>query len=379
MGAYTPTSKLFQASDNTLVYVLDSTYTTIAVIDTYESFIWTERYLEAGDFELYVPVSADGVKHLQVGNYLSIVDSSEYMIIEKLQTDNDVEDGYKLIVTGRTLGSVLDRRVIWNRTTLTGEFQNGVKKLLDDNVINPTVTGRAIPNFIFKTSTDTRVTTPTYEMEYLGDVLYDVIVDICTEKDIGWRVLPYSTGGFQFELYAGTNHSYDQTERLYVVFSPAYDNLVGSQYTYTLENYKTVARVEGPEVEGYDQFMGTAVKGADSGLARRETYTTASIDSDVTKTDDNGELTDNQIAQINSIMTQNGLDALAETAIDEVFEAEIDATKQFVYDEHFTLGDIVQVEDVLGFSRKVRVSEVMRSWDINGYTMTPTFVTMEEN
>lgn len=379
MGAYTPTSKVIQPSDNTLIYVLDASYTTIAIIDTYESFIWTERYLEAGDFELYLPVSAEGVKFLQVGNYLSIVDSPNYMIIEKLQTENDLEDGYKLIVTGRTLGSILDRRVIWDRITLTGGFQNGVKQLLDANVISPSVSGRAISGFTFKTSSDSRVTSPTLDTEYLGEVLYDAIVDLCTEKDIGWRVYPSGSGGFQFELYAGTNHSYDQTERPYVVFSPGYDNLIGSKYTYTLENYKTVARVEGPEVEGYDQFMGSAEKGAASGLARRETYTTASVDSDVTKVDDNGELSKSQISQINAILTQKGLEALAETAIDEAFEAEIDATRQFVYDEHFTLGDIVQVEDVLGFSRKVRVSEVMRSWDTNGYTMTPTFVTMEEN
>lgn len=379
MGAYTPTSKVLQPSDNTLIYVLDGSYTTVAVIDTYESFIWTERYLEAGDFELYLPIDANGIKLLKVGNYLSIVDSPNYMIIENLQTESDIEDGDKLVVTGRTLGSVLDRRVIWDRVTLTGTFQNGVKKLLDDNVISPSVSDRAIPGFIFKTSTDGAIATMTLDTEYLGEGLYDAIVELCTEKDVGWRVYPSGAGGFQFELYAGVNHSYDQTERPYVVFSQAYDNLIGSKYTYTLENYKTVARVEGPEVDGYSQFMGVAERGAVSGLSRRETYTTASVDSDVTKVDASGKLTVDQISKINAILNQKGLEALAETSIDEAFEAEIDATRQFVHGEHFELGDIVQVEDVLGFSRKVRVSEVMRSWDTNGYTMTPTFVTMEEN
>ncbi len=379
MGAYTPTSKVLQPSDNTLIYVLDGSYTTIAVIDTYESFIWTERYLEAGDFELYLPINARDIKKLQVGNYLSIVDSPNYMIIENLETESDIEDGDKLIVTGRTLGSVLDRRVIWDRVTLTGTFQNGVKKLLDDNVISPSVSARAIPGFIFKASTDSKITTMTLDTEYLGEGLYEAIVELCTEKDIGWRVLPSGAGGFQFELYAGVNHSYDQTERPYVVFSQAYDNLIGSKYTYTLENYKTVARVEGPEVTGYPQFMGVAERGAVSGLSRRETYTSASVDSDVTKVDKSGKLTSSQINKINAILNQKGLEALAETSIDEAFEAEIDATRQFVYGEHFELGDIVQVEDALGFSRKVRVSEVMRSWDTNGYTMTPTFITMEEN
>ena len=200
MGAYTPTSKVLQPSDNTLIYVLDGSYTTLTVIDTYESFIWTERYLEAGDFELYLPIDARGIKQLQVGNYLSIVDSPNYMIIENLETESDIEDGDKLIVTGRTLGSVLDRRVIWDRVTLTGTFQNGVKKLLDDNVISPSVSARAIPGFIFKASTDSKITAMTLDTEYLGEGLYEAIVELCTEKDIGWRVYPSGAGGFQFEL-----------------------------------------------------------------------------------------------------------------------------------------------------------------------------------
>ena len=169
MGAYTPTSKVLQPSDNTFIYVLDGSYTTLTVIDTYESFIWTERYLEAGDFELYLPVDAHDIKKLQVGNYLSIVDSPNYMIIENLETESDIEDGDKLIVTGRTLGSVLDRRVIWDRVTLTGTFQNGVKKLLDDNVISPSVSARAIPGFRFKPSTDSKITAMTLDTEYLGE------------------------------------------------------------------------------------------------------------------------------------------------------------------------------------------------------------------
>ena len=38
--------------------IMDKDFKSVAVIDDYESFIWTDRYTGYGDFELYAPVSA---------------------------------------------------------------------------------------------------------------------------------------------------------------------------------------------------------------------------------------------------------------------------------------------------------------------------------
>ena len=35
------------------INVLDTDFNIVTVIDTYESFIWTDRFREPGDFELY--------------------------------------------------------------------------------------------------------------------------------------------------------------------------------------------------------------------------------------------------------------------------------------------------------------------------------------
>lgn len=373
MSEYMPQYKVLTPSDNTLVYVLDGSYTTIAVIDMYESLIWTERYLEAGDFELYVPLTMKDLDKITIGSYLAIEDSDRLMIVEKFQQETDVEDGDKMTITGRTLESILDRRVIWNYTVLNGEFQNGIKRLIDENVISPAESGRQIPGFSFATSSDSAITSKTLDTQYLGENLYDSIVELCTEKDIGWKVLPNGAGGFQFSLYPGVNYAYDQSARPYVVFSPGYDNLIGSKYVYSLGDYKTVARVGG-EGDGYDKRLGSAAvsAGEGSGLSRREMYVNSGVSG---KDEDGEELSE---SEYQAALTQKGLEALADTDIDEAFEAEIDASRQFIYDEHFSLGDIVQVEDKIGLSRKVRISEIMRSWDTNGLTMTPTFTTLEE-
>ena len=36
--------------------ILDKSYATTAVLDKFESFIWTDRFRGYGDFEIYMPV-----------------------------------------------------------------------------------------------------------------------------------------------------------------------------------------------------------------------------------------------------------------------------------------------------------------------------------
>ena len=50
------------------IYVLDSSFSRINVIDTYESFIWTDRLNECGDFELYSSVNSTLLSKLSIGS-----------------------------------------------------------------------------------------------------------------------------------------------------------------------------------------------------------------------------------------------------------------------------------------------------------------------
>ena len=83
--------------------VLDKNYDGIAMIDTFTSAIWTVRYDEAGDFEIYTPVRLDYIQAMQIGNYLWNRDSDRLMVIETVEIETDAEEGPQLIVTGRSL------------------------------------------------------------------------------------------------------------------------------------------------------------------------------------------------------------------------------------------------------------------------------------
>ena len=128
--------------------VLNTALESSSILDTYNSLIWTDRYYKYGDFEIFTPVSLEIVAQIQKGYYLWSRDSEHTMIVESIEIASDVESGNKLVVTGRSLESILCRRIVWKTTNLTGSLQAGVKKLITDAIINPTDSSRKIDNFI---------------------------------------------------------------------------------------------------------------------------------------------------------------------------------------------------------------------------------------
>ena len=67
------------------LYVLDEDYEEVAVIDSYNSLIWTERFDEFGDFELHTPSNRDLREILKKGTVLSIENSYRMMVVESIE------------------------------------------------------------------------------------------------------------------------------------------------------------------------------------------------------------------------------------------------------------------------------------------------------
>ena len=61
------------------------------------------------------------------------------MVIEELEIESDPEISPTLIVKGRSLESVLDRRIIWGQIILDGNLQTEIERILDENIINPVI------------------------------------------------------------------------------------------------------------------------------------------------------------------------------------------------------------------------------------------------
>lgn len=263
------------------LYILNRNLDAITLIDSYTSLIWTDRYYEYGDFELYMPMSASLLDSIKQDHYIWCQKSEHVMIIEKILINSNAEDGDYVTVSGRSLESILDRRVVWGLKQLSGSLQEGIKTLLNESIISPSKETRKIDNFIFEESTDPVITELTAEKQYTGDNVYEAIRDLCISNNIGFKVTLDDNKQFVFKLYSGSDRSYDQIENPYVIFSPNFENLVDSNYMESKSSLKNVTLVGGEGEGTARRYTGV---GDVSGLDRREIFTDArDISSEITE------------------------------------------------------------------------------------------------
>ena len=351
---------------------MDHRFDAYAAVDAYKSLIWAERYSKCGDFELYIPATKEAFSLLKKNDYVRIRDSERYMIIETIDLQTDAEVGDYISITGRSLESILERRIIWGMTVLAGDFQTGIKTLLDRNVISPDISERKIPNFTFKESTDPRITSLTLEAQYFGENLYDEIVKLCTEHNVGFKILPVYPGGFEFSLYFGVDRSYSQNENPWVVFSSKYGNLISSNYTSSFKNLKNAALVGGQD-DGSNRVTVAVSVDNSQGLSRREIFVDAYGVVDEESQD--GVVSESYENQLR----QKAEEELANTNVVEAFDGEVDTSLQYVYGKDFYLGDIIQIANDYGMEVSSRISEIVVSYDETGRKTVPTFTVTSDD
>lgn len=341
------------------IYVLNKSYQTVGVIDFASSIIWTKKYYEIGDFEIYAPATDKAIALLQEGFYLVRTDCDMVGIIENISLTTDAESGNWLTVTGRDAKSILERRIVWEQTNLYGTAANGIITLLNNNIISA-AEERKISNFT-ATAPNPAIFTDKLEKQITGKNLYESILAICQEFHYGSKVT-LNNGTFNFELYKGVDRAVSQAANPHVVFSPEYENFLSSEYSLETTNYRNVALVAG---EGEGKTRVTQTVGTASGLDRYEIY----VDSRNTSSND-GEITESEYA---NLLIAEGQETLASNVKTETFEGNINSGRTYEYNSDYFLGDIVTMRNEFGMQKDVRIIEVIESLDENGLTITPSF------
>lgn len=253
-----------------ILYIMNPQLETIKPIDNASSVIWTRRYFESGDFEIYIHADAEILKCLQADNFVRRYESDMVGIIETTKVTTDPENGDYITVTGRDLKSLLSRRIVWKQTSVNGTVKECIEQLLNENVINPTDSSRKLSNFVigdYDTGADI-----TLSAQYTGNSLYDVICEICKTNGLGWDISLDNEKNFVFRLFEGSNRSYEQTENNFVVFSPDFNNLLSTTYALDKLLEKNFVNVAG---EGEGLLRRMLGVGSTSGLLRREEFVDA--------------------------------------------------------------------------------------------------------
>lgn len=371
---------------NLVVY--DKTFTPVGVTDIYESVIWTERYYECGDFEIYTAATTKLIRLLKEDYYVRSSESDYTMVIEHVKIEEDVENGDKLIVSGRSLESILDRRIIWDNIKIQGTVVEGFQQIFDANIINPENSKRKVSNFVFDTPTDASILSAQLVASYYGSTILEAVQSVCQQLGFGFRIyFETSSKILHFQLFNGLNLSADKAKNQnnkVVIFSPKFDNLISSNYELDREPYKNVTLVGGivnesavqkrVEVEGRIPNSLGQMTDIPEGLDRREVYTDATSLSN--KDEQNQEISDEEY---NKRLANEGYGALNEFDYGETIDTSVEPNYNWHYgntaSDDYYLGDIVTISNAYGMSIMARVIEVVRSHDTSGNTVIPSFST----
>lgn len=326
----------------TVLYLLDSSFRKIAVIDTWVSLIWIKRYQDVGEFELYIPSVQAGI--FEAGQFIRRADTGSVMMVTDITYTTDEEAGDYCTITGKSLENLLSQRVIWDDTTVTGKAEGAIYRLVERNAISSDAL--SVRRFGFLSLAVPKGLDGEGEYKYSGNNLLDAVIKLCQASGLGFRI-----ENNVFEVYAGVDRSYQQSNNDYVVFSAKLDNLSSSTYSIDTTTDRNVCRVYSEASDtpyGYVKL----VVGTDIGLARREVYYKG------------------QSNAADAVLQEQAATILAQSQVTESFECEVIPT--YVYGVDYGLGDIVQYENEYGIKGRARVSEVIECRDETGYTCIPT-------
>ena len=239
------------------LYILDSLLRRTAVIDRFESMIWTERYSAWGDFELVIFSTLESRTLLKAGTRLAMSESYRVMTCEFVENAIDSEGRQLLTVKGRSLEAILDDRTARNTFA---DLATTPKWVL-------TGTPGAIARQIFNEICRTNVNFADDEIPFLqsgsifpasnipepADVItielslssvYTAIKELCDSYDLGFRLVRnFDESELFFDIYSGSDRTTLQNVLAPVVFSPSLDNLTNTSEITSISEYKNVAYV----------------------------------------------------------------------------------------------------------------------------------------
>lgn len=345
--------------------IIDGTFQRVYVLDNATSVIWINRFQDSGYFEIYTRADSELLAILTAHETYWTREGKDdnVMVAETVRLTTSAEDGAYITISGNGAESFLARRIIPKQTAWqnkTAEFI--IHALVAENIGARASASRSVS--LISNGEWLHDTTETIDKQVTGKNLLECVKELCTEWEYGFKMIQ-SGGNFTFQLYKGTDRSYNQSTNDYVIFSPAWDNLGDTEYTRDKSTQYTAVYVAG-EGEGSARTIISSTLNNFTGLRRRELWVDARNSSSTTES---GTLAPTVYAAMLSQQASETIDNSRETV---TFEGEVLDTSSYIYGTDYELGDIVQVETEYGIRAAARVTEITEVEDEGGYQLRPT-------
>lgn len=359
------------------LFVLDSLLRRSVLIDWYNSLIWKEAYSSYGDFELVILANTESRNLFIADTLLAINESARVMIVETVEDSFDDEGRAMLSVKGRSLEKVLIDRIArkdlqtleaspkWSLMGRPGDIIRQIfENICVDGMLSP---GDIIP-FITGGNMYPPDTIPEEDgivtMSFEPDTVYKIIKEVAEAYKLGFRLTrDGDTGKLYFNVYSGSDKTTSQNTFAPVIFSRGLENLRNVSEIKSLADYKNVCYVLSKK--------GTAVVYSGDTTANVSGFNKRSI---VLKLD-TIRVNDVELEagpELQKELERLGREELTKHKAVTALDGEIAKSSQYVYDTHYSLGDLVEMRSESGATNRMRVVEQIWVSDAEGVKSYPT-------
>lgn len=356
------------------IWRLDSSRSADELVQNLTTKIWTERYQDAGEFELRSNKIAYIRDLLPEGTLLGERNSQEVMIVETHDI-SDTEDGPEIVTRGRTFETFTEQRAtvvvqatpgrtaMWTYGADDVYPTDAAKALLMSHV---TVSTEDTKQKVSNTSVENLIGAHTVEtLSYAHEAgeLYSEIINLLQMENAGIRNQIDATGKLFMYIYKGVDRTVNQSTNDPVIFSVPAEYMTDAKYLFSIKDFKNVAYVVG---EFWQQIVyAPGVDPSVSGLDRRILV----VDGSEIKDEDG---TAKKTRQAKAL----GLAALAKHNQTKFVDGEVSPKSPYIRGVDYNLGDMVTLMGNYGVSQTMMVNEYVRAEDQQGERAYPTLISV---
>ena len=342
------------------LYLLDENFEICGVVDDFSSLVWNRNYYSCGNFKLQTGVN--DLQRFDNAKYIFNKDFDEVGVLETFDFIKTI-DGYKILRTGRFLESLLSQRVILPTQKYNNKTTEYIcRDLVTKNAISPTDTNRIIP--LLELGNLANLGT-SRSLQTTGKNLMEKLYEICQDDEMSWRIsYDFDNTKLKFICWKGLDRRDTQNINTWAIFSNNFENILEDEYSTDSTQYCNYAYVLGEAREGEPRKQ-VIVNQMQTGEERRELYVDAR---DLQKDENTSE------SEYEAILTQRGVEKLAEANMVEEVTFKIDPFSTLKYKTDYDLGDLVVYKNTeLGVVKEDRLTGISLVFEAGKTSINVTF------
>ena len=325
----------------------------VAMIDDYQQVQIEHNFYSAGVFSISINYNIPNAKLFERGLFIQFGNNArDFCVIQSVENsiDSSGKGSEYIIVSGYDCRYLFKRRIIKNLNSndtwsMTAKGELCIRSLVADQCGVNAEEKRKLPitNII---PNETNAIGSTYSVSEAYSNLYDVLVTIATQSEIGWAV-EFNGTSLNLVVYQGENKSNN------VFFSTDFESLANGKYKDSNDSYSNSVYIGGKGT-GSEQDIYEGEVDNPTGLDRYESFDNQSS---MTTEEEYEEKARSILSQYGQTITVSGAGL---------------AKCPYIFREQYDIGDVIKLS-FSGKSANTQILSVSESWAKGSYSLNFNF------